>query len=458
MYLRISKDADGTQTATSRQREDCEGWIARNGAVLVDVYEDVDTSAFNRNVRRPQFERMLADVRDRRFDGVIAWKIDRIARRQRDFVRLDEACEDVGAFVATVADALDTRTSRLMAELLVSFARQETENMSLRMRRKNAADFEQGKPHAGGRRPFGYTGGTERHVIDEEAQHIREAARRLLDGESCNVIAQDWNERGIGTASGNRWAADGISAMLRSPTIVGRRAHRGQVHAVRGWEPIISDEDFAAIGAILAVRASRMHGPRTKHLLTGLAACGACGHPLWGSATGRGVYRCPKGLGSGCGRVVRHMKPVEEAVRDMWAYRVASPTVQALLAQEVATIRGAELGSLATVVREDEDALNRLTVAHFSERRISEAEYYAARDAIKARLVPNRARLERGTPSASGAGLIGLDVAALLQHWDRSGPELRRQYLTTVLEQVKVLPAGRGIRFDVRQLVPVWRY
>lgn len=459
IYLRISKDTDGTQTATERQRQDCEAWVAREGAALVDVYEDVDTSAFNRRIVRPQFERLLKDVKAKRFDGVLAWKVDRIARRALDFALLDEACEAVGAFIVTIADNIDTRHNRIMAELLVSFARQEAQTMSTRIKRRNEQVAEQGKPHAGGRRPYGYTGGTERVIIPAEAELIQEAATAVLKGKSLNHIAMDWDSRGIRTPAGNVWAPDTLSSMLRSPTITGRRAYHGQVNPERGWEPIITDSEADQITAILSVRSSRMHGPRTKHLLTGIARCGVCDHPLWGSTTGGGLYRCPRpSMGKGCGGVVRQMPPLEATVRDMWLIAVASEPMQDALANELATHQGDELSALAAAVRDDEDALERLAVDHYSERRITAAEFYAARDAITARLEPNRARLEQRSPSFAAPQLISADAAQLSRMWDATDTDNRRQLLMAITDHVVVLPAGKGHRFDPTQVRIVWRY
>ncbi|MBM4415220.1 MAG: recombinase family protein [Chloroflexi bacterium] len=96
VYLRISEDRDGQQTATDRQREDCLRFAASRGWEITDVSEDVDFSAYKRGVRRPEFERMLEAVHSGAIDGVLSWKLDRISRRMRELVRLDEACVDAG--------------------------------------------------------------------------------------------------------------------------------------------------------------------------------------------------------------------------------------------------------------------------------------------------------------------------------------------------------------------------
>src|SRR5450830_118976 len=107
IYLRISDDKDGQQTATARQAEDCRRYAGTHGWEVVDTFEDVDLSAYQRRVRRPEFERMLEAVRTHAIDGVLAWKMDRITRRQRDLVRLDEECETAGAFISTVVEGID---------------------------------------------------------------------------------------------------------------------------------------------------------------------------------------------------------------------------------------------------------------------------------------------------------------------------------------------------------------
>jgi site-specific DNA recombinase len=183
IYLRISDDRDGNQTATQRQEEDCRRYAAGKDWEVADVFEDVDLSAYKRGVKRPEFERMLAAIRHKEIDGVLAWKVDRLTRRQRDLVRLDEECEDAKGFIATVVEGIDTRnpTGRFVAELLVSQARMESENSSIRVKRAHEEQAKKGSPSVGGKRPFGYT--NRREIIPEEAELIREATDRILVGE-----------------------------------------------------------------------------------------------------------------------------------------------------------------------------------------------------------------------------------------------------------------------------------
>ena len=158
VYARISDDRDGQQTATARQMEDCRAFAERNDWEVVDVFEDIDISAFSTKVKRPEFLRMLEELRSGALDGVIVWKLDRLTRQQRDLVRVTEACEVHKAFIASVTEPINTADNfgQFVAEMLVAQARMESANTSLRQRRKAKQQREQGAPPSNGRRCFGY--------------------------------------------------------------------------------------------------------------------------------------------------------------------------------------------------------------------------------------------------------------------------------------------------------------
>jgi hypothetical protein len=80
VYTRISLDRWGTSEAPERQLADCRDEIERRGLVLIEHYSDRDVSAY-KQVRRPQYERMLRDLRAGRLDVVVVWKLDRLTRQ-----------------------------------------------------------------------------------------------------------------------------------------------------------------------------------------------------------------------------------------------------------------------------------------------------------------------------------------------------------------------------------------
>lgn len=95
-YYRISKDLDGEQDATTRQRKDCRTFAKLRNATIVDEFEDVDLSAYQKGVIRPGYEELVAGVEAGEFDVVIVWRLDRLVRRTVEFARFWTACETCG--------------------------------------------------------------------------------------------------------------------------------------------------------------------------------------------------------------------------------------------------------------------------------------------------------------------------------------------------------------------------
>src|SRR6266542_2023987 len=72
VYLRISRDPDGTSTAPDRQLADCRKFAELRGWEIAEVFPDRDVSAWADGVERPQYETMLSRLHE--FDGVLVWR------------------------------------------------------------------------------------------------------------------------------------------------------------------------------------------------------------------------------------------------------------------------------------------------------------------------------------------------------------------------------------------------
>ena len=109
VYLRISKDPDGTSTATDRQLKDCRALCREKGWPAPDVYEDTDLSAY-RDVRRPQYEALLEAMTTGDYDVVVVWKLDRLMRRIVEFSRFWQVAARHDVKLVSKHDSLDTTT------------------------------------------------------------------------------------------------------------------------------------------------------------------------------------------------------------------------------------------------------------------------------------------------------------------------------------------------------------
>src|SRR5829696_1869009 len=200
VYLRQSKDRDGTGLAIARQRTDCLKLCTDRGWEPVE-YIDNDVSAYT-GKRRPSYERMLADIEAGKLGAVVVWDLDRLHRRPVELEHFIELADRHRLALATVSGDTDlaTDSGRLFARVKGAVARSESERKSARQKRAAAQAAEMGKPHKGPR-PFGYEGDG-MTIRENEAEAVRSAYDSLLAGGTLTRICRDLTAAGLMTPQG----------------------------------------------------------------------------------------------------------------------------------------------------------------------------------------------------------------------------------------------------------------
>src|SRR5215210_7001998 len=185
IYTRVSTEYGLEQEFNSldAQRESSEAYIksqAHEGwRAIRTAYDDGGFSGGSLN--RPALQRLLTDIRDRRIDVVVVYKVDRLTRCLADFAKLVELFDSHGVSFVSVTQAFNTTTSmgRLSLNVLLSFAQFEREVTGERIRDKVAASKRKGM-RMGGPVPLGYAVKDKKLVINpEEAERVRTIFRQL---------------------------------------------------------------------------------------------------------------------------------------------------------------------------------------------------------------------------------------------------------------------------------------
>lgn len=318
IYLRISADKSGDELGVTRQREDCEKLCADRGW-LHTAYTDNDISAKIAN-KRPAFKQMLADIESGAINAVVAWSLDRLARNPRDRLSLVEACQKRGAVIALVQGSdMDpgTASGRMVIGVLGEVAQMEIELKGERQKRAARQRAERGAVWSPVRL-FGYTraqpDGTGMTIVADEAELLRDAYTGILSGRSLMGICREWNERGYTTVKGNPWVAKVLRGVLLNPRNAGIRTYRGDEIGKGGWDPIVDEDVYRGVAAILKdpSRTNRpVNGYGRQYLLTGLARCGRCDHTLIGTVARNTKSLRPNYVCRNCNGVARSQPDVD---------------------------------------------------------------------------------------------------------------------------------------------------
>jgi len=146
---------------------------------------------------RPDLQRLLDDIRARKIDVIVVYKVDRLTRSLADFAKLVELFDAQGVSFVSVTQQFNTTTSmgRLTLNVLLSFAQFEREVTSERIRDKIAASKRKGL-WVGGPLPLGYqmTDG-KIAVVEDEAERVRLIYRRYLELSGVNALVRDLRDK-----------------------------------------------------------------------------------------------------------------------------------------------------------------------------------------------------------------------------------------------------------------------
>lgn len=454
---RISSDQTGEGLGVARQLEDCRKLAADRGWLVGDEYVDNDVSAFKFR-RRPEYERMLVDLEAGDRDAVIVYNMDRLTRQPMQLEQFVSLCERAGVQqVATVTSDIDLGNDDGMftARVLAAVAAKESARKSERIKRRALQLAEQGKPHGGSNRPFGYE--EDRITIREsEAAIIRQLVFRFLAGESFRSLCSWLDAEDVRTVRGGGWRTTSLKQMLISARIAGLRAHNGDIVADAVWEPIITPEQrLQILGKLASRQASGRRAPR-RYVLSGMLRCGKCGNTLYSASreTSR-RYVCLSGPDhGGCGRLTVVADPLEEWITAAILHRLDTPEMGDLLTGR----RSADERHGILLAELDADKAQMEDLARmWSSREISAAEWKAARDPIEARIRTAERQLAQLSGSHALDELVGAG-AELRGTWEELNLDRQAAIIGAVLDYATILPGSPGARvLDPSRVVPTWR-
>ena len=182
IYIRVSTEhgLDQEFNSLDAQYDADSAYIksqAHAGRTLVRFRYD-DGGYSGGSTDRPDLQRLLDDIRARKIDVIVVYKVDRLTRSLADFAKLVELFDAHGVSFVSVTQQFNTTTSmgRLTLNVLLSFAQFEREVTSERIRDKIAASKRKGL-WVGGNLPLGYEMKDRKiAVVEEEAELVSNLA------------------------------------------------------------------------------------------------------------------------------------------------------------------------------------------------------------------------------------------------------------------------------------------
>lgn len=324
IYLRVSTEEqariqDGS-LISQRQRaiEYVETQNRKDGAwgVVVDFYCDEGRSA--KDMKRPEFQRLLGDIRSGRINLILASELSRLSRSIRDFCELWDLFKRHNASFVTLREQFDTTTAagEMMVFSLINFAQFERKQTAERI----AANWQSRAKCGlwnGGTIPFGFTR-NERSPGEllphpTEGIQVKEIFEAFLKIGSVRQTCLELSRRGIYSSryinkhgiekGGKHFTVPSLQRLLTNHAYIGIREigvskGRKLELAKASWKRLIEDELFDRVQERLRLNRNKLKPYDKKTYafpLTELLVCGECEKHLGGKSgksrsTGKHFY------------------------------------------------------------------------------------------------------------------------------------------------------------------------
>ncbi len=351
IYIRKSRkdlelEAGGAGDTLARHRDTLMALARRLHINVTQIYEEVvsgDTIA-----ERPQMQKLLDDVEQGLWKGVLVMEIPRLARG-------DTVDQGVVARAFRYSDTLiitpektyypDNEYDEQFMEFGLFMSRQEYKAINRRIQRGRLFSIQEGK-WVGNKAPYGWRRvklPKEKGYTLEPDEHTSKILLMMYDLAYSQQlkppsIANQLNSMAIPSPTGGKWNAQVVRSILRNPANAGwirwgNRAQRktvvnGEVKISRPQgkdvplipgrhQALISQEVFDAV--CRSIGGPSRPGPKeveTKNPLSGLIVCGECGHAMVRRPYQSGrqeTLLCPHTY---CHTVASDLSVVEDAVLD----------------------------------------------------------------------------------------------------------------------------------------------
>ena len=223
----------GKGESIENQIEMCRQYIQTkfpDDAAEISVYEDEGFSA--KNMDRPQFQQMLRDIRQKKPDFVICYRLDRISRNVSDFFSLVEELNDRNISLVCIKEEFDTSKPMGKAMMYIAsvFAQLERETIAERVR-DNLMMLARTGRWLGGTTPTGFTSEKLQEIVidgkimtscklkdnPEELRAVDLMFEKYLELRSVSGVSKYLIKQGIKSRNGKYYSLLGIKDILQNP-------------------------------------------------------------------------------------------------------------------------------------------------------------------------------------------------------------------------------------------------
>lgn len=197
------------------------------------IYEDEGFSGGNTN--RPKFQELVQDIKKKKFDVLICYRLDRISRNVADFSSTLELLQDYNISFVSIKEQFDTSTpiGKAMVYIASVFAQLERETIAERIR-DNMMELAKTGRWLGGQTPLGFESQQMTYLdsefkersmsklipVQDELDKIQLLFDKYLETKSIHKVLKLLLSNNIKGKNGGDFNSMSVNDILRNPVYV----------------------------------------------------------------------------------------------------------------------------------------------------------------------------------------------------------------------------------------------
>lgn len=197
------------------------------------IYEDEGFSGGN--TKRPKFQEMLTDIKAKKFNTLICYRLDRISRNVADFSSTLELLQNNNIDFISIKEQFDTSSpmGRAMVYISSVFAQLERETIAERVR-DNMLQLAKTGRWLGGQEPFGFNAKRVSYIdenfnerslmvlspLKDESEIIEKIYLKYIELQSITQVVNWLQDNKYKGKNGGEWGTTQVQRILSSPLYV----------------------------------------------------------------------------------------------------------------------------------------------------------------------------------------------------------------------------------------------
>ncbi|MTP73967.1 hypothetical protein GMB80_13615 [Turicibacter sanguinis] len=275
LYLRVSTEQQIENYSIPLQKERMHAFCASKG--WQEIKEYVDAGFSGSSLERPALKQLQQDIKRKRINVVMVYRLDRLSRSQQDTLYLiEDVFVPCGVEFISLSETIDTTTpfGRAMIGVLSVFAQLERETIVERFWSCHQKMVRDEGLWAGSacNIPYGYIRlpRGELMVNEKERQHVVRIFEEYVNLQSYAKVHQKLEAEGFPQIKNNR-----MRRLLENKLYTGDVSFSGEWFK-GSHEPLVSAELFNTAQEVIQNNRWNSHGKAKNKVFTGKVFCGSC--------------------------------------------------------------------------------------------------------------------------------------------------------------------------------------